>query len=60
MLRSMIPQGGGGTLIFSAYVGSGPASTLKPSKNIRNFKHPKNIFEILATPQNTLILCLKS
>ena len=37
------PKGGGGSLIFSSYVGSGPASTLHP-KNIRNFKHPqKNI-----------------
>ena len=32
------PQGG--TLIFSSYVSSGPASTVHP-KNIRNFKHPK-------------------
>ena len=43
------PQGGGGggggwvggTLIFYAYVGSDPTSTVHP-KNIRNFKHPKN------------------
>ena len=46
--------GRGDTLNFSAYVGSGPASTLHPppqkkKKNIRNFKHPKKIFEILAT-----------
>ena len=39
----------GGTLIFSAYVGSDPVSTVHPPKNIRNFKHPKKIFEILAT-----------
>ena len=31
----------GGTLIFSSYVGSGPASTIHPKKNIRNSKHPK-------------------
>ena len=40
------PQGD--TLLFSPYVGSGPASTVHP-KNIRNFKHPKKIFEILST-----------
>ena len=43
--------GGGGTLIFSAYLGSGPASTFNP-KNIRNFKHPRKIFEILESPKN--------
>ena len=51
-------RGGGGTLIFSAYVGSDPASTVHPPKNIRNFKHPKKIFEILATPKNIPILYL--
>ena len=44
--------GGGGSLIFSAYVGSDPASTIHPqkipgisatSKNIWNFSNPKNI-----------------
>ena len=34
---------GRGTLLFSLYVGSGPASTVHPKINIRNFKHPKNI-----------------
>ena len=34
--------GGGGALIFSAYVGSDPPSA----------KHPKKIFEILATQKN--------
>ena len=47
---SWYPMGGGGgeggTLIFSSYVGSGPASTVHPKK-IWNFKHPKIIFEIL-------------
>ena len=43
--------GGAGTLNFSAYVGSDPASTLHPPKNIRNFKHPKKLFEILETPK---------
>ena len=34
--------GGGVTLIFSPYVGSGPASTVTPppKKNIRNIKQP--------------------
>ena len=41
---------GGGTLFFSPYVGSGPASTIQPPKNIRNFKYPQKIFEILAPP----------
>ena len=52
----IITRGGGGTLIFSAYVGSDPASTVHPPKNIRNFKHPKKIFEILATPKIIPIL----
>ena len=43
---------GVGYSIFSAYVGSDPASTVHPPKNIRNFKHPKKIFEILATQKN--------
>ena len=47
--------GGGGYSHFSAYVGSGPAST---TRHIRNFKHPQKIFEILATPKNTPILYL--
>ena len=33
-------QGWWGTLIFSSYVGSGPASTVHPKK-IKHFKHPK-------------------
>ena len=47
-----------GTLIFSAYVGSDPASTVHQNKNIRNSKHPKKIFEILATQKNIPILYL--
>ena len=39
---NILGEGGGVTLIFSSYVGSGPVSTLHP-KNIRNFIHPKNI-----------------
>ena len=31
-------SGGRGTLLFSPYVGSGPASTVHPKINIRNFK----------------------
>ena len=48
--------GGGGYSIFSAYVGSDPASTVHPPKNIRNFKHPKKIFEIFTTQKNIPIL----
>ena len=35
--------GGGGSLFFSACVGSRPAPNTFTSKNITNFKHPKNI-----------------
>ena len=38
--------GGGGTLSFSSYVGSGPAFTVHKKKTKikpRNFKRPKNI-----------------
>ena len=34
------PRGGGGTLIFSAYVGSDPASALHPKK-YQEFQAPK-------------------
>ena len=43
------PEGVGGTLIF-LHTSLGPSINLSPPKNIRSFKHPKNIFEILATP----------
>ena len=49
LVNSILTPEGGGTLIFSSYVGSGPASTVHPpppKKNIRNFKHPQKIFEI--------------
>ena len=36
----------------------GPIIYRSPPKNIRNFKHPKKIFEILATPKNIPILYL--
>ena len=49
-------QGGGGTLIFSSYVGSSPASTVHP-KNIRNFNHPQKIFEIFSNPQKYPPFC---
>ena len=58
MMESQGGGGGGGTLIFSAYVGSDPASTVHPKKNIRNFKHPKKIFKIVATLKNIPILYL--
>ena len=50
--------GGGGILIFSACVGSDPASTVHPPKNIRNFKHPQKIFEILAAKKISPFLYL--
>ena len=37
--------GGGGTIIFSAFIGSGPVSTVHPKKN-QEFQAPKKIFEI--------------
>ena len=43
------PSPQGGTLNFSTYVGSGPSIYPSPPKNIRNFKHPQKILEILAT-----------
>ena len=43
--------GGGGSLIFSSYVGSGPASTLHPKKISGISSNQKNI-EILATRKN--------
>ena len=48
--------GGGGTLIFSSYVGSGLASTVHPLKKQKKIQEPPKIFEMLATPQNTPIL----
>ena len=36
----------------------GPSIYRSPPKNIRNFKHPKKIFEILATQKNISILYL--
>ena len=47
----------GGYSLFSSYVSTGPASTTHP-KNIRNFKHHKIIFEILATPKISPICTL--
>ena len=39
--------GGGGTLIFSSYVGSGQASTVHPKKISEISSTQKKIFEIL-------------
>ena len=36
----------------------GPSIYRSPQKNIKNFKHPKKIFEILATQKNIPILYL--
>ena len=48
----------GGTLIFFRIRRPGPSIYRSPQKNIRNFKHPKKIFEILATQKNIPILFL--
>ena len=48
---------GGGTLIFSAYVGLDPASTVHPQK-YQEFQAPQKILEILATPKSIPILYL--
>ena len=45
------PGGGGGSLFFSSYIGSGQASTIHPQK-YQEFQAPQKIFEILATQQN--------
>ena len=46
------PEGGGGTLMFSSYVGSDPASTVHPPKISGISSIPKKKIEILATPKN--------
>ena len=44
--------GGGGTLIFSSYVGKlGPGIYCLPQKDFWNIRHTPKLFEILATPQ---------
>ena len=47
----------GGTLIFTAYVGSDPASTVHPKK-YQEFQAPQKIFGILVTQKNIPILYL--
>ena len=49
-LRSRF-QGGGGTLNFSSYVGSDPASTVYPPKISGISDIHQKIFEILADPE---------
>ena len=43
--RCRDPGGGGGTIIFSAYIGSDPASTVHPKK-YQEFQALQKIFEI--------------
>ena len=50
------PQGGYSNLFRIRRLG--PSIYRSPPKNIRNFKHPKKIFEILATQKNIPILYL--
>ena len=54
-----IPGGGGWgcTLIFSSYVGSGPASTVHSPKNIRKFKHPRKSIWNFSNPQKNPPFC---
>ena len=59
MLTRQSRGGGGlGTLIFSTYVGSDPASTVHPKKISGISSTQKQIFEILATQKNIPILYL--
>ena len=53
-------QQGGGVLSFFLYTQARTQHIHLPRtpKNIRNFKHPKKIFEFLAIPKNTPILYL--
>ena len=52
------PGGGGGYSNFYHIRRLGPSIYRSPQKIIRNFKHPKKIFEILATQKNIPILYL--
>ena len=53
-----VSQGGGGTLIFSAYIGSDPASTVHPQKKYQEFQAPqKNIWNF-SNPKKIPILYL--
>ena len=46
-----VPPWGGGTLMFSSYIGLGPASTVHPQK-YQEFRAPeKKLFEILPNPK---------
>ena len=51
LMRGYGPGGGGGTLVISSYVGSGPTSTVHP-KNISGISSTPKIFELLATQKN--------
>ena len=50
------PQGGYSNVFLIRRLG--PSIYRSPPKNIRNFKHPKKIFEILATPKISQICTL--
>ena len=53
-IRSCQPSGGYSNFLCIRWLG--PSIDRSPQKNIRNFKHPKKIFEIFATPKNIPIL----
>ena len=56
-------QGGGGggvdILIFSSYVGSGPASTVHPKINIRNFKPPQKYSQFCTLALKKTLTCIE-
>ena len=49
-------QGGGGTLIFSAYVGSDPASTVHPQKILEISRTPKMYLKFLQPKKGNELL----
>ena len=57
LVKSSNPGGGGGTLIFSSYIGSGQASTVYPQK-YQEFQAPKKNIWIFETPKKFPILYL--
>ena len=59
-VEGLVPRGGGGGGYsnFFRIRSLGPSIYRSPPKNIRNFKHPKKLFEILATQKYIPILYL--
>ena len=60
MSKHMIYPGGGGTLTFSSYVGSGLASTVQPpppQKKYQEFQAPQNNIWNFTNPQKYPPFC---